>query len=215
MLLSPAESAYQAIQITSEPSTAMVSTEGTNLPPITVLSKDLLNEVLPTDEAIREIMSLEERPWGEFHHRASMIDSDVIKTEIPSFDPPEMVPSTYTTIQTINSKGNMGNLSKSMLIDISVKTGIVENIQIGAYCNTEEIARFTSLFKEFCDVFSWSYDEMPDIDPSIVEHEIKIYDNAKPIRQRLRLVHLRKAAAIKIEVDVVTLLIIRRICRRC
>ena len=62
MPLSPAELAYQAIQITSEPSTAMVSTNGTNLPPITVLSKYLLNEVLPTHEAIREIMSLEERP---------------------------------------------------------------------------------------------------------------------------------------------------------
>ena len=88
MLPSPAELAHQAIQITSEPSTAMVSTNGTNLPPITVLSKDLLNEVLPTDEAIREIMSLEERPWGEFHHRASMIDLDMINIEIPSFDPP-------------------------------------------------------------------------------------------------------------------------------
>ena len=52
MTLSPAELAYQAIQTTSEPSTAMVSTEGTNLPPITVLSKDILNKVLPIDEAI-------------------------------------------------------------------------------------------------------------------------------------------------------------------
>ena len=60
MPLSPAELAYQAIQITSEPSTVMVSTKGTNLPPITILSKDLLNEVLPIDESIREIMSLEE-----------------------------------------------------------------------------------------------------------------------------------------------------------
>ena len=60
MLLSLAELAYQAIQITSEPSTAMVLTKGTNLLPIKVLSKDLLNEVLPTDETIREIMSLKE-----------------------------------------------------------------------------------------------------------------------------------------------------------
>ena len=52
MPLSPAELAYQAIQIASKPSTAMVSTEGKNLPPIIVLSKDLLNEVWPTDEAI-------------------------------------------------------------------------------------------------------------------------------------------------------------------
>ena len=58
MWLSWAELAYQAFQITYEPSTAMVSTNGTNLPPITVLSKGLLDEFLPTDEAIREIMFL-------------------------------------------------------------------------------------------------------------------------------------------------------------
>ena len=73
-------------------------------------------------------MSLEERPWGEFDHRTSMIDSEAIKTEIPSFDPPEIVPSIYTTVQTIDLEGNMGNLSKTVLIDISIKMGIVENI---------------------------------------------------------------------------------------
>ena len=93
MLLSAAELAYQAIQIASEPSTAMVSTKGTKLPPIIVLSKDLLNEILPTDEAIREIMSLEERPWREFHHHTSMVDSDMINTQIPYFDTSQMVPS--------------------------------------------------------------------------------------------------------------------------
>ena len=102
-----------------------------------------------------------------------MIDSDAIQTEIPSFDPPEMVPSAYTTVQTIDSKGNMGNLSKTMLIDISVKMGIMENIYIGVDCNPEEIARFTSLFMEFRDVFAWSYKKIPDIDPSIDEKEIK------------------------------------------
>ena len=73
-------------------------------------------------------MSLEERPWGEFHHHASTVDSEAIKTEIPSFDQPEIVPSSYTTVHTIDSEGNMGNLSKTLLIDISVKTGIMENI---------------------------------------------------------------------------------------
>ena len=75
-------------------------------------------------------MSLEERPWGEFHHRASMIDLDVIKTEIPSFDPHDMVPSAYMTIQTIDSEGNMGNISKTILIDISFKMGIVEILRL-------------------------------------------------------------------------------------
>eukprot|EP00253_Pinus_taeda_P011743 PITA_11743 len=42
---------------------------------------------------------------------------------------------------------------------------------------------------------------MPDIDPSIVVHEIHTYPGAKPVRQRLRPMHPRKAAAIKVEVE--------------
>ena len=89
------------------------------------------------------------------------------------------------TIQTFEVKGNMGNISNTLLIDIFVNPGIMENIQIGADCNSEEIASFTCLFKEFCDVFAWSYEEMSGIDLSIVEHDIKVYDNARSVRQRL------------------------------
>ena len=42
---------------------------------------------------------------------------------------------------------------------------------------------------------------MPGIDPSIIQHEIKTYENDKPIRQKLRLVNPRKAAAIKAKVE--------------
>ena len=42
---------------------------------------------------------------------------------------------------------------------------------------------------------------MPDIDPFIVQLEIKTYENAKPVRQRLQPVNPRKAATIKAEVE--------------
>ena len=42
---------------------------------------------------------------------------------------------------------------------------------------------------------------MPGIDPQIVEHEIKTYPNAKPVRQHLRVVNPRKAPAIKAKIE--------------
>ena len=39
------------------------------------------------------------------------------------------------------------------------------------------------------------------IDPCIIEHEIKTYPNAKPVRQRLRTVNPRKAPTIKAEIE--------------
>ena len=55
-------------------------------------------------------------------------------------------------------------------------------LMIGVDCSPNEIKEYSNLFKEFCDIFAWSYEEMPGIDPRIVEHEIKTYPNAKPVR---------------------------------
>jgi len=60
---------------------------------------------------------------------------------------------------------------------------------------------YKSLFQEFCDIFTWIYEEIPGIDPDIVSHDINTYPYAKHIQQRLRPMHPCKAAAIKLEVE--------------
>jgi hypothetical protein len=57
------------------------------------------------------------------------------------------------------------------------------------------------LFKEFHDVFSWSYEEIPRIYPRIIEHEIMTYPNTKPVRQNLCPVNPRKVETIKAKVE--------------
>ena len=101
----------------------------------------------------------------------------------------------------IFSEGNLSNILKTISIDISVKHGVVEYIQIRVDCSPEEIQLYTALFKELCDVFTWSYKEMPGIDPRIIVHEIKTYPSAHHVRQCLRSVHPKKVAAIKVEVE--------------
>ena len=73
----------------------------------------------------------------------------------------------------IFAEGNMGNIFDTIPINISVSPDVMENIYIVANCSPEEIPIYTALFKKFHDVISWSYEEMPGIDPSIVEHEIR------------------------------------------
>jgi hypothetical protein len=60
---------------------------------------------------------------------------------------------------------------------------------------------YTKLFKEFRDAFTWSYQEMSRIDPRIVEHEIRTYPDAKPIRHHLKAINPRKASTIKAKVE--------------
>jgi hypothetical protein len=87
------------------------------------------------------------------------------------------------------------------MIDISRTHGKIEKVHSGADCSPEEILIYIELFKEFRDVFSWSYKEMPEIDPHIVEHEIITYLYAKTIQKCLRDVNPQKAPAIKEEVE--------------
>jgi hypothetical protein len=174
MSLSPVESAYQAIQ-SATPS---------------------------TDEMIMSVM--EDTPWDDGHH------CSILFLEQHTIENYQWIsiPSTIVVISTIPesahdvfSEGNLSNISPTIPLDISVKPGIVENVHIGAWCSSNEIVTYTSLFKEFRDIFAWSYEEMSGIDPEIVIHEIKTYPDAKPVRQCLHPVHPCKAAAIKLEVE--------------
>ena len=118
------------------------------------------------------------------HHQSSFLskmDSLEVKPEIFYLD--DDMERYQFPIQADNviSEGNLANISKTIPINISIKHGIVENINIGANFSLKEITQYTALFKEFHDVFAWSYEEMPGIDPSIVEHDIKTYPNFKPV----------------------------------
>ena len=72
----------------------------------------------------------------------------------------------------IFAEGNMAKISTKIPINISINPNIVENVHIGTNFSPEEIAIYIDLFKEFHEIFSCSNEEMPGIDPSIVEHGI-------------------------------------------
>lgn len=82
-------------------------------------------------------------------------------------------------IQTFDAEGNMGDTSRSLPIDISVTTSIVENTHMRADCSIGEIASSTCLNEEFHDDFVWSHEEMPDFNTSFFMHEIQHYDEEK------------------------------------
>ena len=50
-------------------------------------------------------------------------------------------------------------------------------------------------------MFSWSYEEIPGIDPLIFEQEIQTYFDAKLVRKKLRPANPCKAAAVKAKVE--------------
>jgi hypothetical protein len=206
--LSPAKAAYVAIQSTSPSSnnSHSLAPDTYSVPSwLDFLSSaiDYISHIFPSDESIMEMLNIDDLPLDDNHHRSSFLPPLEEIQDIRSIFPPDVTKAPQSPILTTDtlSEGNMGNISTTVTIDISIKEGVMENINLGANFTPDEVVSYTALFKEFHDVFAWSYKEMPGIDPSIVVHEIKTYPDAKPVRQKLRPVHPKKVAAIKAEVE--------------
>jgi hypothetical protein len=61
-------------------------------------------------------------------------------------------------IQDVYVEANMEKISMFISIDISSNPNVMENTTIRVNCFPEEITPHTSLFKELCDFFAWSYE---------------------------------------------------------
>jgi len=45
--------------------------------------------------------------------------------------------------------------------------------------------KYIELFKEFQDVFAWSYEDLKSYDTSVIQHTIPLKENKKPFKQKL------------------------------
>jgi hypothetical protein len=74
----------------------------------------------------------------------------------------------------INLEGQLiVKLNSSSLIYETVNLGTKDNpqnINLGKGCSEQERSAFIKLFKEFKDIFSWTYDDLKTFDPNIIQH---------------------------------------------
>ena len=64
-------------------------------------------------------------------------------------------------------------------------------IRIDSYLSPNERSRLIDLLKSYFDVFAWSYEDIPSLDSSIVQHHLPILPYARPIKHKLRRLHPR------------------------
>ena len=58
--------------------------------------------------------------------------------------------------------------------------------------------------KENIDVFAWSHEDMPGIDPNVITHRLNVYPSSKPVRQKKRVFAPERDNDIKEEVQKLT-----------
>uniref|UniRef100_A0A6N2MMH1 Retrotransposon gag domain-containing protein n=1 Tax=Salix viminalis TaxID=40686 RepID=A0A6N2MMH1_SALVM len=72
---------------------------------------------------------------------------------------------------------------------------------INANLSPEEEANYMELLMEYRDIFAWSYDEMPGLDPRVAIHQLAVKHGARPIKQTQRRFRPELVSQIEAEVN--------------
>jgi hypothetical protein len=64
----------------------------------------------------------------------------------------------------------------------------------------EKKHKYIELFKEFVDVFAWSYEDLKSYDTSIIQHKIPIKEEHKPFKKKLRRINPKLMPLIEKEI---------------
>ncbi|KAL6315087.1 hypothetical protein AAG906_030941 [Vitis piasezkii] len=74
-------------------------------------------------------------------------------------------------------------------------------LKIDSSLSLDEMSRLINLLRSYLDVFAWSYEDMPGLDPSIVQHHLPTLPHAKLVKQKLRRLHPRWILQVKEEIQ--------------
>jgi len=75
-----------------------------------------------------------------------------------------------------------------------------KEVKVDTTIKGSERDRLLELLMEYVDVFAWSHQDMPSLDPNIVEHKLPLKPECPPVKQKLRRMKPKVSLKIKEEV---------------
>ena len=88
-----------------------------------------------------------------------------------------------------------------VLEDIPLEEGNPEKFtKIGTSMKEKTKKDLVQFLRENINVFAWSHEDMPRIDPSVITHRLNVYPSSKPVLQKKRVFAPERDNAIKEEV---------------
>ena len=76
-----------------------------------------------------------------------------------------------------------------------------KNVNLGLGCSPQEKVAFVKLFKEYKDVFAWTYGDLKTFDTNAMQHVIPLEKDVKPYQQKLRKMHPSLEPLVKKELN--------------
>ena len=80
-----------------------------------------------------------------------------------------------------------------------------KSTRIGADLDGKIKKGLIRFLRENIDMFAWSHEDMPGIDPNVITYRLNVYPSSKPVRQKKRVFAPEKDNAIKEEIQKLTL----------
>jgi len=117
-----------------------------------------------------------------------------------------------TPLEILFSPSDVGNKKDIEVDDSKIKNGYIfllnigtqynlKTLKIGAQCSEEEKHKLVELFCEFKDVFAWPYEDLHGFYPNVIQHDIPIKEEVKPVRKRQIPIKPTLEATIRKEVE--------------
>ena len=92
-----------------------------------------------------------------------------------------------------------------VLEDIPLEEGNLEKFtRIGTSMEEKTKQDLVQFLRKSIDVFAWSHEDMPRIDPSVITHQLNVHPSSMPVRQKKRVFTPEWDNAIKEEVQKLT-----------
>lgn len=79
--------------------------------------------------------------------------------------------------------------------------GKERRIRVGSLLSPEIKESLVTFLRNNSDVFTWSHDDMPGIDPSVISHRLNVDPNYRPVKQKTRSFAPERNQAIHEEVE--------------
>ncbi|RVW90362.1 Transposon Ty3-I Gag-Pol polyprotein [Vitis vinifera] len=142
-------------------------------------------QVAPTLEVVEDVIvavDLFDGPVGLVEGASDLVDP----------------PLTFDVLSGFVSRHDYVSDFSSMDLSIFEST---RELRIGSDLSTDERDSLIQLLRSYLDVFAWSYEDMPGLDPSIVQHRLPLLPHARPVKQKLRRLHPRWSLQVKEEIQ--------------
>jgi hypothetical protein len=148
-------------------------------------------QVFENDEQLNAFLA-NENDCKEDNDSLAPIPKDCVKSE--------SLFTRYDQAKNLKEEVSMRKVQETRKINIGTESS-PKYVNLGIDCTPEEVAQYIVLFKDYFDIFAWSYDDLKAYDKSTFQRIIPLKEGTKPFKQKIRMMNHKLNPLVKMELE--------------